>query len=142
MGQLVRMLQELGEAAGQAVAQRLAAWLREFVAWAQQEKRRLGLADFLDQLLWCRDLLRDHLEVRRHFQRRFQAVLVDEFQDTDPLQAEIVFFLAEREPAARDWRDVTLGDGRLFVVGDPKQSIYRFRRADVEMYREAAVSQG
>ena len=139
MGELAQTAQELAEAAGQAVAQRLAAWLREFVAWAQEEKRRLGLADFLDQLLWCRDLLRDHLEVRRHFQRRFQAVLVDEFQDTDPLQAEIVFFLTEREPAARDWRDVTLGDGRLFVVGDPKQSIYRFRRADVEMYREAAA---
>ncbi|HEY8424914.1 MAG TPA: UvrD-helicase domain-containing protein [Limnochordales bacterium] len=139
MGELAQTAQELADAAGQAVAQRLAAWLREFVAWAQEEKRRLGLADFLDQLLWCRDLLRDHLEVRRHFQRRFQALLVDEFQDTDPLQAEIVFFLAEREPTARDWRDVTLGDGRLFVVGDPKQSIYRFRRADVEMYREAAT---
>lgn len=127
------------QAAREAVAERLAAWLRGFVAWAQEEKKRRGLADFLDQLLWCRDLLRDDLSARHHFQRRFRAVLVDEFQDTDPLQAEIVFYLAEQEPRAFDWKDVKLGPGRLFIVGDPKQSIYRFRRADVEMYREAAA---
>ena len=139
---MAEAVRELERAARSAAAAELSAWLREFVVWAQQEKRQRGLADFLDQLLWCRDLLRDHPQVRRHFQRRFRAVLVDEFQDTDPLQAEIVFFLAEAEPAADDWRQVKLGDGRLFVVGDPKQSIYRFRRADVEMYQEAAALLG
>ena len=61
---------------------------------------------------------------------------MDEFQDTDPLQAEIVFYLCEREPVASDWRDAVLEPGKLFVVGDPKQSIYRFRRADIAIYDE------
>ena len=66
----------------------------------------------------------------------FDHFLVDELQDTDPLQAEIVLFLSEDEPKAARWQDVVVGRGRLTLVGDPKQeSIYRFRRADVGMYR-------
>ncbi len=126
--------------AGRLAAEALASWLCEFIAWAQEEKKRRGCIDFLDQLLLCRDLLRDFPAVRRQFQLRWQHVLVDEFQDTDPLQAEIVFFLAEQPSSgpATDWENVQLGPGRLFVVGDPKQSIYRFRRADVEIYEKAA----
>ncbi|MBE3599313.1 MAG: UvrD-helicase domain-containing protein [Limnochordaceae bacterium] len=131
-------VEEAARSARQALAASIVAWLRGFVEWAQQEKKRRGQADFLDQLLWCRDLLRSSVAARRHFQQRWRAVLVDEFQDTDPLQAEIVFFLTEREPRAHAWRDVEVGPGRLFVVGDPKQSIYRFRRADIETYRDAA----
>ena len=67
-------------------------------------------------------------------QQRFRFLLVDEFQDTDPLQAEIVLYLCEREPRAGDWREVVLEPGKLFLVGDPKQSIYRFRRADIALY--------
>ena len=74
------------------------------------------------------------LAARAALQARFRYLLVDEFQDTDPLQAEIVFLLCEREPVAADWRDTVLEPGKLFVVGDPKQSIYRFRRADIGMY--------
>ena len=81
--------------------------------------------------------------MRRALQQKFRHLLVDEFQDTDPIQAEIVFWLAEdggatsaatsrRAPA--DWRKVPLRPGALFVVGDPKQSIYRFRRADIDIY--------
>ena len=95
--------------------------------------------DFQDLLLRARDVLQSSIPVRRYFQRRFDFVLVDEFQDTDPLQAEIAFFLAEDaegEPAA-DWRGCRLKPGKLFVVGDPKQSIYRFRRADIAVYEEA-----
>ena len=63
---------------------------------------------------------------------------MDEFQDTDPLQAELVAFLAEDSSTAPavDWRQVRLLPGKLFVVGDPKQSIYRFRRADLQVYEE------
>ena len=76
--------------------------------------------------------------VRRYFQARFDRILVDEFQDTDPLQAELVAFLSEdpATPPASDWHQVSLLPGKLFIVGDPKQSIYRFRRADLKIYEE------
>ena len=76
------------------------------------------------------------MAVRRGFQERFTHIFVDEFQDTDPLQAELLFLLASADPSATDWRAVSPAPGRLFIVGDPKQSIYRFRRADVGIYRE------
>jgi ATP-dependent helicase/nuclease subunit A len=107
-----------------------------FTRWADQKQVELGLLDFSDLLGRLRDLVRGDFEARRLLQRRFRYVLVDEFQDTDPLQAEIVFYLCEQEPGADDWRKVVLTPGKLFVVGDPKQSIYRFRRADIAMYDE------
>src|SRR5207244_2572828 len=70
----------------------------------------------------------------RYFQDRFQRVFVDEFQDTDPLQAELVMYVAGEGVAEGDWRALQPGPGRLFIVGDPKQSIYRFRRADIGVY--------
>jgi ATP-dependent exoDNAse (exonuclease V) beta subunit len=104
-------------------------------------KTRVGGLDFLDLLLKARDLVRDNPAVRRVFRERFRYILVDEFQDTDPLQAEILMLLAGDERAATDahstdWRDVVIRRGALFVVGDPKQSIYRFRRADVGVYQD------
>jgi len=71
---------------------------------------------------------------RGNYQKLFDHIFVDEFQDTDPLQAEIVLYLCEREPRAKPWEDVVLSAGKLTLVGDPKQSIYRFRRADIAMY--------
>ncbi len=100
----------------------------------ERVKTRHQALDQLDLLVKLRDLLRDNLEVRGEFQRMFDHIFVDEFQDTDPLQAEIVLYLCEAAPTARAWGDVTLRDGALTVVGDPKQSIYRFRRADVGTY--------
>ncbi len=117
----------------------LARWLAGFVRAHETRMRRLGLLDFHDLLAVTRDLLRDRPDVRRDFQRRFRTILVDEFQDTDPLQLEIAFFLAEDPagPPATTWDAVRLGRGRVFLVGDPKQSIYRFRRADIETYDRA-----
>jgi ATP-dependent helicase/nuclease subunit A len=97
-------------------------------------KRRAGALDFVDLLVRARDLIRDVDEVRAEFQRRFTHLFVDEFQDTDPLQAEILLLLSADDPAQRDWQAVTPRAGKLFIVGDPKQSIYRFRRADVGTY--------
>ena len=74
--------------------------------------------------------------LRRELQERFTHFFVDEFQDTDPLQAEILLLLTADDPTQSDWRAVRPVPGKLFVVGDPKQSIYRFRRADVELYEE------
>ena len=104
-------------------------------------KTRAGGLDFLDLLLKARNLVRDSASVRRVFRDRFKYILVDEFQDTDPLQAEILMLLAGDESASTDgglpdWRRIPIRRGALFVVGDPKQSIYRFRRADVGVYQD------
>ncbi len=104
--------------------------VRDYAAW----RRRSGRLNFQDLLLHARDLLRDHPAVRRAFQERFLPILVDEFQDTDPIQAEILLYLTGSDTAGMDWRTLTPRPGSLFVVGDPKQSIYRFRRADIETY--------
>ncbi|MBI4677711.1 MAG: UvrD-helicase domain-containing protein [Elusimicrobia bacterium] len=80
-------------------------------------------------------LVRGDKDARRELKERFGAILVDEFQDTDPLQGEILLFLAEQKgDHARHWSKVRLEPGKLFVVGDPKQSIYRFRGADMRAY--------
>jgi ATP-dependent exoDNAse (exonuclease V) beta subunit len=116
----------------------LAAWLRdelwEVVELYQQEKQRSGQLDFLDLLLCARDLLR-HDGARADLARVYQRIFVDEFQDTDPLQAEILLLLAARDPTERDWRKARPAPGKLYVVGDPKQSIYRFRRADARLFQ-------
>ena len=102
-------------------------------------KARAGAVDFLDLLLDARDLVRDNADVRRGFQQRFTHIFVDEFQDTDPLQAEILMLLAADDPSVTDWRRAVPKPGRLFIVGDPKQSIYRFRRADVQTYQDVCA---
>jgi ATP-dependent helicase/nuclease subunit A len=99
-------------------------------------KTRAGRLDFVDLLVRTRDLIRDNRSVRNHFQERFSHVFVDEFQDTDPLQAEILLLLAAEDPEVSDWRRAAPAAGKLFLVGDPKQSIYRFRRADVLLYQQ------
>jgi len=118
----------------------LAAELKEelagFVDRYEDLKRQSGQLDFLDQLLLTRDLIRDNLQVRTYLQQRFSHIFVDEFQDTDPLQAEIILLLAADDPQQKDWMRARPVDGKLFVVGDPKQSIYKFRRADVLLYQK------
>jgi ATP-dependent exoDNAse (exonuclease V) beta subunit len=97
-------------------------------------KRREGALDFLDLLLRARALVHDDRSVRTHFQSRFKRIFVDEFQDTDPLQAELLLLLSSDDPDETRWEHVRPIPGKLFIVGDPKQSIYRFRRADVDVY--------
>ncbi|HTW64231.1 MAG TPA: UvrD-helicase domain-containing protein [Bryobacteraceae bacterium] len=116
-----------------AVALRSEMW--DLVVQYDQLKRRAGKLDFVDLLLLARDLVRNKHEVRSYLQDRFSHIFIDEFQDTDPLQAEILLLLAADDPAESDWRKITPKPGKLFVVGDPKQSVYKFRRADVVLYR-------
>jgi ATP-dependent helicase/nuclease subunit A len=97
-------------------------------------KRAHGTLDQLDLLIALRDVLQRDLESRAFYQARFDHIMVDEFQDTDPLQAEIVMYLCEDGARAQTPAQIQLAAGKLTVVGDPKQSIYRFRRADIAMY--------
>jgi len=99
-------------------------------------KRRSGKLDFTDLLVLVRRLVRDNAEVRSYLQQRYTHIFVDEFQDTDPLQVEILLLLAADGAEGADWHTATPKPGKLFVVGDPKQSIYKFRRADVVLYRQ------
>ncbi len=108
-------------------------------------KRKLGKLDFLDLLLETREMLVSNAKARAELQHRFSHVLVDEFQDTDPLQAEILLLICSDDAAERNASKVRIVPGKLFVVGDPKQSIYRFRRADVMLYervKRQLVAQG
>ncbi len=133
---LAERLEEFVEAANAD----LVALLRDELAGAveryEEAKRALGKLDFHDLLIKARDLLRSDGAVRAHLQRRYSHLFIDEFQDTDPLQAEILLLLAADRPEQDDWRRVRPAPGKLFVVGDPKQSIYRFRRADVVLYHD------
>jgi ATP-dependent exoDNAse (exonuclease V) beta subunit len=99
-------------------------------------KTKAGRLDFLDLLIKARDLIRNNASVRHELQRRFSHFFVDEFQDTDPLQAEILLLLAAEDSQETDWRAARPILGKLFLVGDPKQSIYRFRRAEVSLYEQ------
>jgi ATP-dependent helicase/nuclease subunit A len=100
-------------------------------------RRERGQLNFQDLLMRSAALLRGNPAVRRYFQSRFTHLLVDEFQDTDPIQAEVIFLLVSSDPKETDWRKCRPRPGSLFLVGDPKQSIYRFRRADIVTYNEA-----
>ena len=103
-------------------------------------KREAGRLDFLDLLIKARDLIFSNESIRTELQHRFTHYFVDEFQDTDPLQAEILLLLAADDSSEADWRRVQPIPGKLFLVGDPKQSIYRFRRADVALYEQVKTS--
>ncbi len=115
--------------------------LQEVERRYSKRKRSMGVVDFTDLLILARDTLRGALEVRRNLKRRFEMLLVDEFQDTNDVQLDIVVMLGEAigdEVGVRAGEQaldkVTLAPDRLFLVGDPKQSIYNFRGADVAVY--------
>jgi ATP-dependent exoDNAse (exonuclease V) beta subunit len=116
----------------------LAVLLGRLIAFARDSadlRRREGRLEFHDLLVLARDLLRDHPDTRRAVAARYRCLLLDEFQDTDPLQIEIAALLTAHEAdlSARRWSDVRVRPGALTLVGDPKQSIYRFRRADLRV---------
>ena len=103
------------------------------------EKRRLAQVDFTDMQRYARDLLRQRTDIRELVKGRIGVLLVDEFQDTNPVQRDITLLLAEEPDENPEWTGadaVRLGAQRLFVVGDPKQAIYNFRGADVAIFNE------
>ena len=115
----------------------LISWLKGAVDEYIELKRTRGFASFQDLLVIARDMLHTSENARRYFKRCYDYLLIDEFQDTDPLQTEIIFYLAEEESSlASNWEMAKVEPGKLFIVGDPKQSIYRFRRADLDLYQK------
>lgn len=112
-------------------------FMDHFVRQTADTLKNSGSLSYFDCLLYLRDMLKADAEngglLARHISERHRYYLIDEFQDTNPLQAEIFFYLTATEPRS-DWRECVPRRGSLFIVGDPKQSIYRFRNADVASY--------
>ena len=109
--------------------------LRQFIDDDAERRRGEGALTYDDLLLEARNLLIESQKARLALRDRYRTILIDEFQDTDPLQAQIALLLAA-EPDTDDWTQAKPGPGRLVIAGDPKQSIYRFRRADIDVYEQ------
>jgi ATP-dependent helicase/nuclease subunit A len=129
----------------EAVLQQLAGRIALFTVAGADARRRAGELEFHDLLVLARSVLRDAdhgPRVRAALAARYERLLLDEFQDTDPIQVELAVLIASGDPDAteRPWQQVKPDDGRLFFVGDPKQSIYRFRRADIATFLDARDS--
>jgi ATP-dependent exoDNAse (exonuclease V) beta subunit len=137
--ELKTAIESFGEEADADLAAGLRDELWDVVGLYQEAKKRAGQLDFMDLLLKARELLRNEA-ARGELQGLYRRVFVDEFQDTDPLQAEILLLLAAKDPREDDWRKASPEEGKLFVVGDPKQSIYRFRRADAKLFHRICSS--
>ena len=125
-----------------AALRRVVEFLARRTATHADDRRASGELEFHDLLVLARAVLRDPEhgpDVRHRLRDRYQRLLVDEFQDTDPIQVEIAALLAAVEgvEVADDWSKIEIEPGRVFFVGDPKQSIYRFRRADIATFLAA-----
>ncbi|WP_028047593.1 exodeoxyribonuclease V subunit beta [Cellulomonas sp. URHE0023] len=121
-----------------ACVRRVTRWTAERVLDAADARRRDGRLEFHDLLVLARELLVRDASARADLHHTYQRLLLDEFQDTDPIQIEIAVRIAGGADADQaQWTDVVVPSGRLFVVGDAKQSIYKFRRASIATYLEA-----
>ena len=109
-------------------------FLRRAVEIYERLKLANGGLDFNDLLLITARGLKSQPELRKYFQSRYTHLLVDEFQDTDPIQAEMIHYLTSANVNQKEWQKCAPNPGSLFLVGDPKQSIYRFRRGDIVTY--------
>ena len=99
--------------------------LEEFYGYYENRVKSRALLDFDDLQERTLYLFERNPDVLEHYRKKFKRVLVDEFQDVNELQKKLIYFLASP------------GEGRLFIVGDPKQAIYGFRGGNVEVFHEA-----
>ncbi len=118
--------------------QKLLEFIDDFVASFSVELKNEGKITYFDALYYLRDMLKKDIKENegrliRHVQGIHKYYLVDEFQDTNPLQSEVLFYLTAKEPK-ENWTECVPDKGTLFIVGDPKQSIYRFRSADITSF--------
>jgi ATP-dependent helicase/nuclease subunit A len=131
---------------GDRIVALLTQTLAPFVAHFRQVLLTEGCLTHSALLFLSREIVKNHPDIRTALKRTVKLILIDEFQDTDPLQAELLLYLAEKEGhEAKEWDQVKLEAGKLFIVGDPKQSIYRFRGADIAAYERIGkllVAQG
>ncbi|MDQ0635082.1 ATP-dependent helicase/nuclease subunit A [Arthrobacter pascens] len=120
--------------------QTVTAAMAEVLVEAARERQRSGELEYHDLLIHARDLLvgEGKRAVHRALHDRYRYIMLDEFQDTDPIQAELATRISTTDVCGPDgWEQLQIPPGRLFTVGDPKQSIYRFRRADIATYLAA-----
>ena len=141
-GDPLSICEQILDRAAQAALEVLVARLADFTLDAAEQRRAGGRLEFHDLLVRARLLLRHDThgpEVRTALRERYQRLLIDEFQDTDPIQVELAALLGCGDPdaAGARWAELEPDPGRLFFVGDPKQSIYRFRGADIATFLEA-----
>ena len=112
-------------------------FLKEALPVLEAGLKESGRLTYFDYLYYLRNMLRKDAaaggKLASYIANAHSYYLIDEFQDTDPLQAEVFFYLSAREPEEK-WSDCIPREGSLFIVGDPKQSIYRFRDADVTSF--------
>ena len=99
-------------------------------------REKHSMLNFQDLLIKVAKLLKEYPHIRTYFQQKYKTLLVDEFQDTDPIQAEIIFYLTGSDIKEKQWHKLIPRQGSLFIVGDPQQSIYHFRRADIAVYNQ------
>lgn len=113
------------------------AFLDKCIEELEQYMHDSGYLTYFDYLYYLRNMLQKDAEgdgkLIRYIYDRHSYFLIDEFQDTNPMQAEVFFYLSSEHPVGK-WQDCKPRDGSLFIVGDPKQSIYRFRNADVTSF--------
>ena len=138
---LIEVRDRTRQEAVDALLHRLAVSVGQFVDAAARDRVRQGRLEFHDLLVLARRLLQGPAgpEVRAALRTRYQRLLLDEFQDTDPIQVELAVLLASgaADAGGSAWPATPTDPGRLFFVGDPKQSIYRFRRADIGLFLQA-----
>ncbi|MEJ2111712.1 MAG: UvrD-helicase domain-containing protein, partial [Acidobacteriota bacterium] len=133
---IVEFREEFLQLPAQKLLHEVVTWLRESFMLGEWEARKhaAGLLDFDDQLRLAYELLLNNPDVRRECLDQYRTLLVDEFQDTDSVQWRMVLLLTSSNILETDFTRLKPEQGRLFLVGDPKQSIYRFRNADIETY--------
>ncbi|WP_353807674.1 UvrD-helicase domain-containing protein [Agromyces sp. SYSU T00194] len=150
LAELKEQVRDLASAAGtfrrqyaDAALRPIARWVAAAVLDAARERVASGSLEFHDLLVASRDLLRHDGDARAELQHTYRRLLLDEFQDTDPIQIELALrIVGGRAADAEDLRDIDVPAGSVFVVGDPKQSIYRFRRANIATYLTASEHLG
>jgi len=141
-GHLAEACTDLSNAVSDETLTRLAARIANFTRTSAQQRREEGVLEFHDLLVLAQLLLRQSSQARAALSERYAVLMLDEFQDTDPIQLDLAMLLASSVEGVftgpdDTWEALTPEAGRLFMVGDPKQSIYRFRRADIGLFLEA-----